>query len=68
MDLQVTSAGGAHFIVGDTYDAKHILKRHGARWDAFRQGWRFDDDVQARLAAVEAASHLEMLAELAALE
>ncbi len=68
MDLQVVQHGNAYFVTGDTFDAKNILKRHGARWDGFRQGWKFQDEVTARLAAVEASSHLAMLAELAELE
>lgn len=68
MELNVTSIGSAYYVLGNTFDVKHILKRNGATWDSFRQGWKFKDEVQARLAAVEATSQLEVLAELAAFE
>ncbi len=68
MPIQVDTVSGAHVVTGNTFDVKHILKRHGARWDAFRAGWRFESIEAARAAAEEASAQLIVLEELAALQ
>lgn len=68
MDLTVETVGRRTYIVGDTFPAKDIIKRHGGRWDGFRQAWGFDSEMAARLCADEVEPHLAMVKELEALE
>ena len=67
MDLSIQTIGNATYLIGDTFAAKDIIKRHGGRWDSYRQGWKFPDDVSARACADEVEPHLAMMKELEAL-
>ncbi len=68
MDLTVETIGNKTFLIGDTYQAKDIIKRHGGRWDGFRQGWAFNDPISAQACADEVEPHLAMMKELEALD
>lgn len=68
MDLSLQTIGNATFLIGDTYAAKDIIKRHGGRWDPFRQGWKFNDQITAQACADEVEPHLAMMKELEALQ
>lgn len=66
MDVQVQTIGNATYLIGQTFDAKDIIKRHGGRWDGFRQGWKFSDEITANACVEEVIPHLAMMKELEA--
>lgn len=39
MVLRVRSEGRKHFVVGQTYPYRGLLRRSGARWDPIRGSW-----------------------------
>ncbi len=68
MDLSLNTIRGRTYLVGDTFPAKDIIKRHGGRWDGIQQAWSFESETAARLCADEVEPHLAMMKELEALE
>lgn len=68
MDLKIQTIGNNTFLIGETFPAKDIIKRHGGRWDGFRQGWAFNDLATAQACADEVEPHLVMMKELEALD